>query len=106
VPSLAVTLPADDRDAVRTFLAPWLPVIEQGDTRLLVLCPQMSEAQIEIAISLIVARCDGAAVERSAITVAQLCEMAPLALSWNDDEATSGPGQAPPTLIAGKGSPS
>jgi hypothetical protein len=71
-----------------------------------VLCPQMSEAQIEIAMSLIEARWGSAAIERSAITVAQLCEMAPLALDWDDDRAAPGAAPAPPTVIAGQGSPS
>jgi dolichyl-phosphate beta-glucosyltransferase len=107
VPCLTVTLPlVGDRDALRRFLAPWLPVIEQSETQLLVLCPQMSEVQIEIVNSLIVGRCDGAAIERSSITVAQLCDVAPLPLSWNDDGVAPGPGEAPPPLIAGKGSTS
>jgi hypothetical protein len=107
VPALTLALPSlRDRDAVRRFLAPWLPVLEQGETRLLVLCPQMSEAQIEIAMSLIEARCGGAAIERSAITVAQLCEIAPLPLGWDDNGAAPGAAPAPPTVIAGQASPS
>jgi dolichyl-phosphate beta-glucosyltransferase len=104
VPGLTVTLPTvGDRDAVRRFLAPWLPVVEQSETQVLVLCPLMSEAQIEMVNSLIMARRDGATVERSSVTVAQLCEMAPLDLSSNDDGVAHGPGQAPPTLTAGQG---
>jgi hypothetical protein len=106
VPSLTVTLPTKgDRDAIRTFLAPWVPVIEQGETRLLVLCPQMSESQIEAATSLIEARGNEAGIERSAVSVAQLGQMAPLALSWNDGVAPR-PGDAPTALISGQGSAS
>jgi Glycosyl transferase family 2 len=105
VPSLTVTVPTmDDRDALGNFLAPWLPVIEQSETRLLVLCPQMSEPQIEAAISRITARCEGTEIERSAITMAQLGEMAPLALRWNDEGKVPGPGDDPAALIAGQGS--
>jgi hypothetical protein len=39
--------------------------------------------------------------------VTQLCEMAPLALRWDEDTVTLADGQAPPpTITAGKGSAS
>jgi dolichyl-phosphate beta-glucosyltransferase len=107
VPALTVSPMAQrtiDRDALREFLAPWLPVIELDGTRLLVLCPQMSEPQIETIVQRIRARCDGAVMERSAISVPQLCEMAPLTLGGgrNGDNRAEDP--APAAVIAGPGS--
>lgn len=107
VPTLTVTIPTQgtpDRDALRTSLSPWLPVIELDGGELLVLCPQMSERQIEFVAQRIVTDCDGAAIERSAITVAQLCEMAPLPLSWDDERNNPAKDPASPTVVAGKGS--
>jgi dolichyl-phosphate beta-glucosyltransferase len=106
VPTLTVSLPTQrttDRDALRRFLAPRLPVIELDGNRLLVLCPQMSEPQIEMATQRIDAHCDGAVVKRSAISVAQLCEMAPLSLSWDDKEVNRAEDPAPPAVSAGQG---
>ena len=107
VPTLAVTLPTEgtpDRDALRTSLSPWLPVIELDGGELLVLCPQMSERQIELVVQRVVTGCGGAAIERSAITVAQLCDMAPLPLSWDNESSNhSSNDPASPTVVAGKG---
>jgi len=94
IPTLAVKLPGEHAQgsdgsvslaSLGTALAPWLPVIDRHDGRLLVLCPQMSESQIEATTAWIAVQREGAALERSAVTVAQLCDMAPLALTWGND---------------------
>jgi len=48
----------------------------------------MSEAGVDATAAQIIARCPGAAVERTALTVAQLGRMAPLSVTWADDTAT------------------
>jgi dolichyl-phosphate beta-glucosyltransferase len=95
IPTLGIKLPSElvhgpdgsvSRTSLRKALAPWLPVVDDGhDGRLLVLCPQMSEPEIETTAAWISAHFAGAALERSALTVAQLCEMAPLLLTWGDE---------------------
>jgi dolichyl-phosphate beta-glucosyltransferase len=106
VPTLTVTLPTQGtmgRHALRRSLSPWLPVMELERGELLVLCPQMSEPQIECAVQRIVADCPDATIERSAITVARLCEMAPLSLIWDDESVNRAKDPASPTMIAGQG---
>jgi dolichyl-phosphate beta-glucosyltransferase len=108
VPTLTVTrASAEDRRALSRFLAPWLPVVEQGETQLLVLCPQMSESEIATVVTRIEGHGEGSTIERSALTVSQLCEMAPLSLCWDEHAITLGDDQGPPpTLTSGKGSAS
>jgi hypothetical protein len=56
----------------------------------------MSDPEVEATATLIMARCPGAALERTAMTVAQLCERAPLSLTWDDDTITpEGAARAP-----------
>ncbi len=110
VPSLAVT-PASSHAqgpagpaslaALRSVLAPWLPVLET-DRGLLVLYPQMSEPQIEAATAWIAAHCEGAGLERSVTTVKQLAEMAPLVLTWGDDTVAREDQAAPAGAVAAK----
>ncbi len=88
--------------ALRTSLAPFLPVLETKDGRLLVLCPQMSEPQIEAATAWITAHCEGAMLERTAFTVTQLSDMAPLLLTSADDLVAREGRQAPPVAVAAK----
>jgi len=107
IPTLAVEFPIPHRGSaatsLRRALAPWLPVIDDGhDGQLLVLCPQMSEPEITTTAAWIAAHCEGAAIERSAITVAQLREMAPLSLTWGDDRVAPHVEGVPPIPIAAK----
>ena len=81
-----------------TFTSPGLPVLRQSDGGLLVLCPLMSEADVAVTATQITGQCPGAAVERTALTVAQLDQMAPLALTWDDETTTTGPHDTPLTL--------
>jgi hypothetical protein len=103
VPTLAVELPGGSamRTSLRTSLAPWLPMVDGRDGRLLVLCPQMDEPRIEATAGWIAAHCEGMAPERSSVTVAQLCEMAPLMMAWDDDpDASDAPPDSPRPLAA------
>src|SRR6185437_11095893 len=105
VPTLAITLASvDDRRTLARFLAPWLPVIERSQDGLLVLCPQMSENEIAAVASRIEARPIGTAIERSTLTVTQLCEMAPLLLSWDPDVVAFGPYEGNSHSAASSGS--
>jgi hypothetical protein len=97
VPTLSVKLPdgspAAEASSATLSLPPGLPVLH-GNDGLLVLCPMLSDAGVEEAAASVVARCPGAAVERSALTVAQLCQMAPLSMAWDGD--TTAPATAIP----------
>jgi len=98
VPTLSLKLPGAAPHAVSDAhasasppalsLPPGLPVLPQSGGGLLVLCPLMSEAGVDATAAQIIARCPGAAVERTALTVAQLGRMAPLSVTWADDTAT------------------
>ena len=91
VPTLSVTLPEaapgsePRRVCTRSVLPPGLPVLRQRGGGLLVLCPLMGEPDVEATMAQIIAQCPGAAVERTALTVAQLGRLAPLPLTWEDD---------------------
>jgi len=95
VPTLRVTLPGAapgsdvDGYAPAPSLPPGLPVLRQSDGGLLVLCPLMSEADVAAAATQITGQCPAAAIERTALTVAQLDQMAPLALTWDNETATT-----------------
>jgi len=111
VPSLAVTLAAAHVQvpggpaslaALRAALAPWLPVLKANDEGLLVLCPQMSEPQIEATADWIAGHCTGALIERAAVTVTQLYEMAPLFLTWGNDTESCVDQQAHAGAVAAK----
>jgi hypothetical protein len=109
VPALAVTFPdrrgpdaSSSLEALRRGLAPWLPVLPRGDRGILVLCPMMDELKVAETAASVSARYDGAVLERSAVTLAQLCSMAPLALAWREDAAGVDVPPTPPTLAAGK----
>jgi dolichyl-phosphate beta-glucosyltransferase len=105
VPTLTVKLPgaaAPEADASSPgaalfgVLPPGLPVLRGSDGALLVLCPLMSDPEVEATATRIMAGCPGAAVERTAMTVAQLCARAPLSLTWDDDTITpEGAARAP-----------
>ena len=45
----------------------------------------MGDPDVEATAAQIIAQCPGAAVERTALTVAQLGRLAPLSLTWEDD---------------------
>ena len=62
----------------------------------------MSEPQIEATATWITAHCEGATLERSALTVTQLCEMAPLLLTCGDDTVAGESGEPPPVAVAAK----
>jgi hypothetical protein len=66
-------------------LPPGLPVLGADGGGLLVLCPLMSDTEVETTATQIIAQCPGAALERTALTLAQLCQIAPLSLVWNGD---------------------
>jgi hypothetical protein len=109
VPTLAVTFPSGpgadpstSLDALRSGLAPWVPVLRRGDRGILVLCPMMNDPRIEETAASISARFEGAVLERSAVTLTQLSDMAPLALPWRNDAAAVEVPPTPPTLAAGK----
>jgi hypothetical protein len=97
VPTLSVTLPGaapgldiqGDGPAPVPPLPPGLPVLRRSEGGLLVLCPLMSESDVVATATRILAQCPGAAVERTALTVAQLDQMAPLSLTWDDDTTTA-----------------
>jgi dolichyl-phosphate beta-glucosyltransferase len=95
VPTLCVKLPGEQPDtgpagpaaALAAFLPPGLPVLGRNDGAILVLCPLMDEPAVEATAAQIVAGCPGAAVEKTAMTVAQLSRMSPLRASWDDTAA-------------------
>jgi hypothetical protein len=99
VPTLSVTLARPAKDHAATAPAPVLPpglsALRTSDGGLLVLCPLMSDPQVEATAAKIVASCPEAAVVRTALTVAQLCQMAPLTIAQAHDATTPAP-TAPP----------
>ena len=89
VPTLSVRPPGDaETSAAALSLPPGLPVLQGSNGELLVLCPMMSDAAVEAAAAQIVARWPGVAVETTALTVAQLCRLAPLSMARDDNTAT------------------
>jgi len=99
VPTLGVKLPgvapvsdAPGSDvpasALAAFLPPGLPVLRRGDGLFLVLCPLMDDPEVEMTATQIMAQCPGAVVERTALTVAQLSQLAPLSVTPDDDTTT------------------
>jgi Glycosyl transferase family 2 len=98
VPTLSVKLPGASPDpdvsVPALSLPPGLPVLRGSDGGILVLCPLMGDAEVEAVATRIVARYPGAAVERAALTVAQLRRFAPLSMTWDDD--TTAPASAAP----------
>jgi dolichyl-phosphate beta-glucosyltransferase len=100
VPTLSVKPPGATQDAETSAAAlslpPGLPVLQGSDGGLLVLCPMMGDAGVEAAAAQIVARWPGVAVERTSLTVAQLCRLAPLSLARHGDKATTATA-TPPT---------
>jgi hypothetical protein len=101
VPTLCVKLPdaapgsdaTADASALAAFLPPGLAVLRQSDGGFFVLCPLMDDPEVEATTTQIIARCPGAAVERTAMTVAQLSRIAPLSVTWDVD--TAAPTRAP-----------
>jgi len=91
VPTLSVKIPGAEPGAsvgaLAAFLPPGLPVVDRSDGGILVLCPLMDDPQVEATATRIVAQCPGAAVERTALTVAQLTQISPLSVTWDDDAA-------------------
>jgi dolichyl-phosphate beta-glucosyltransferase len=94
VPTLSVKLPGADATASGLSLPPGIPILRGSEGQLLVLCPMMSDTEVEETATQIVARCPGAAVERALLTVAQLCQIAPLSMAWDGD--TTAPATATP----------
>jgi hypothetical protein len=93
VVALSVKVPFDPAgpsvmSRVTSSLPGWLPVIEQGDGSVLVLCPLMSDADIAAATGHIEDAIPGAAIEHSVLTVAQLGALAPLAPAWDEGART------------------
>jgi glycosyl transferase family 2 len=66
---------------VLTALPSHLPVIQQPDGSVLVLCPMLDSDEIALAARQIETAIPGAALEHSVLTVPQLCELAPLTLA-------------------------
>ena len=64
----------------RSGLPPGLPLLPSHDGSTLVLCPLMSDAEIEGTAAQIAQGLDGAAPRRTSVTVAELFHMAPLSL--------------------------
>jgi hypothetical protein len=99
VPTLSVTVPlhATGSDgAASPLVSPaGLSVLRTGDGAFLVLCPLMDDPEVEEAAAAIIAACPAATVKRTALTVAQLCHMAPLAMARTDEVSTSA-STAPP----------
>jgi hypothetical protein len=98
VPTLLLTWPpgqppgADaswSLQALRMELAPGLPVLQDADGTLRVLCPLMSEAEIAATAAALVARAAGPTLTRTAMSVAELSAMAPLALGPDQRAAES-----------------
>jgi hypothetical protein len=95
VPTLCVKLPGEQPEAasagpaalLAAFLPTGLPVLGRNDGAVLVLCPLMDDPAVGAAAAQIVARYPGAAVEREAMTVAQLARMSPLRATWDDTAA-------------------
>jgi Glycosyl transferase family 2 len=79
-PGTHVSLPA-------LSLPPGLPVLGADGGGLLVLCPLLSDTEVETTATQIIAQCPAAALERTALTLAQLCQIAPLSLV-SDGDAT------------------
>jgi hypothetical protein len=114
VPLLTVKLPSertadsdafDSAKALHVALSPWLPVLRQRDGCLLVLCPLMSESEIDATAARIIEQYPGTALERTLMTVAQLSERAPLTLNWDNGEMAREEHQPAPTLIVGQSPP-
>jgi hypothetical protein len=105
LPTLLVRFPeADDSaasGALRQRLAPSLPVLRQGDGGTLVFCPLMSETGIEATVAEIAAHHSGATIDRTELTLTQLCGMSPLTLTWDDDAVPDVVHRTPSTLAAG-----
>ena len=106
VPTLTVTFPrgpgpdpSGALEALRRGVAPWLPVLDRGERGTLVLCPLMSDLKIAEMAASLSARHEGAVLERSTMTLAQLYAVAPLTLPWRDEIIAV---DGPPTLAAGK----
>jgi len=81
--SLRVTWP-DGVGGLRPALPSVAPVMRLPDGGVLVLCPFMTEAEIDAAARQIVESMPGAAVERGNLTTVQLRELAPVSLTWGD----------------------
>jgi arabinofuranan 3-O-arabinosyltransferase len=92
LPALSVKLPADARP-VTVFgeLRPTLGVLRQDAGDFLVLCPLMSEPEIEATARLLAARSADAVVVRTVLTLEDLTAHAPLTLSWDDDVSATQP---------------
>jgi hypothetical protein len=96
VPTLSVKLPdaapgsdaSEGASTLAALLPPGLPVLRRSDGGFFVLCPLMGDPEVEAIATQIIARCSGAAVERTAMTVAQLSQIAPLSVTWDDDTTT------------------
>jgi Glycosyl transferase family 2 len=92
VPTLTVTW-ANTGDGlssteVRHALPPGVPVLPGKNGAILVLCPLMSESQIDATAAHLATSCAGATIGRTAMTAAQLGEMAPLSVTWDDEALT------------------
>jgi hypothetical protein len=69
--------------ALQQELSPVLPYCNQGDGRVLVLCPLMSEEQIVATSESMSLHVPDGGLERSTLSVAQLVAMAPFSLEWD-----------------------
>lgn len=85
--AVVVKLPSEGAapGPLQQVLGPSLPVVQQRDGAVLVLCPLMSEADVAATAVRIQEWSAGALVERRVMTTAQLCALAPLSLSWGDE---------------------
>jgi hypothetical protein len=90
VPALAVTLPGEhSAEVLRQDLPPTLPVLVRPGGKVLVLCPLMSETEIDAVAGQIATRSTDLVLERRTLTLVELCQMAPLSLTWDDDAVAS-----------------
>jgi hypothetical protein len=76
-------------EMLQKSLAPSLPVIRQPGGTVLVLCPLMNDTEIDDVASQIAEGVPDVSVERVVMTTAQLCDLAPLSLTWDDDPVSS-----------------
>jgi hypothetical protein len=93
------TLPS--LSVVSGALPPGLPVLA-SDGRVLVLCPLMDEDAVERTETMIKARFPDVVVGRTELTVAQLSQMSPVKLTWDDEAISRQVDQALPAAIVGK----
>jgi hypothetical protein len=82
IQALAIKMPAGEESVLD--MASAMPMVRLPGGGVLLLCPFMTEAEVDAAASRIVETAAGSTVERRVLTTRQLCESAPLSLTWGD----------------------